>query len=349
MSLFLPVSRNYAEQCSIFKSEFRDTEMQHFPIYVSTRNQRIVVSGGSAAAIAKLRLLMKTEATMLVYALSPAIQIVKWGHEKRITLVERRLMPGDASGALLVYGANEDEAEDARVAEIARAEGIMVNVVDNLDDSDFITPAIVDRDPLTIAIGTEGAAPVLARAIKADIEARLSPEIGLLARLGKAFRPLAERLPMGRARRAFWAEYYFDRGPKVLATGGVLAVTHDLDDLLDRHLNSGPPEGHVDFVSADSDDPELLTLKARKALDAADVVIFDTGVHPQILELVRREALIIAASDVRVVITHAERGAHVVRLIRGANADLMPVARARVNFRDIPAVLSPIKHKEQVI
>lgn len=123
--------------------------MQHFPIYVSTRNQRIVVSGGGAAAIAKLRLLMKTEATVLVYALSPATQIVKWSHEKRITLVERRLMPGDVSGALLVYGANEDATEDARVAEIARAGGGMVNVVDNLEDSEFITPAIVDRDPVT--------------------------------------------------------------------------------------------------------------------------------------------------------------------------------------------------------
>ncbi|MGR3660547.1 MAG: NAD(P)-dependent oxidoreductase [Paracoccaceae bacterium] len=323
--------------------------MQHFPIFVSTSNQRVVVSGVGAAAIAKLRLLMKTEATLLVYALSPAAQIVKWGHEKRITLVERRMMSGDAAGALLVYGANEDAVEDARVAKIGRAEGVMVNVVDNLNGSDFITPAIVDRDPVTIAIGTEGAAPILARAIKADIEERLSPEIGLLARLGKAFRPLAERLPMGRARRAFWAEYYFDRGPKVLATGGVLAVTHDLDDLLDQHLNSGPTKGHVDFVTADSDDPELLTLKARKALDSADVVVFDAGVHPQILELARREALIVEAGDVRAVIDHAKRGAHVVRLIQGANTDLMSVARAGVSFHDIPAVSSPIKQKEQVI
>ena len=188
--------------------------MQHFPIYLSTRGQRIVVSGGSAAAVAKLRLLLKTEAELVVFALAPAPQIVGWGLEGRISLVERKQLSGDLQGARLFYAANDDPREDARVATIARAEGAIVNIVDDLEGSDFITPAIVDRAPVTIAIGTEGAAPVLARAIKADIEQRLSPDIGLLARIGKTFRPLAERLPMGRARRAFWSEFYFDLGRK---------------------------------------------------------------------------------------------------------------------------------------
>jgi len=90
--------------------------------------------------------------------------------------------------AVLFYAANEDDVEDARVAALAHADGAKVNIVDNLDDSQFITPAIVDRDPVVVAIGTEGAAPVLARKIKADLEATLPASLGVLARIGKTFR-----------------------------------------------------------------------------------------------------------------------------------------------------------------
>ena len=110
---------------------------------------------------------------------------------------------GDGLRAVLFYGANEDADEDARTAAIARAEGALVNIVDNLHDSAFIPPAIVDRDPVTIAIGTEGAAPVLARAIKADLEERLPTTLGTLARIGKGFRKMADALPFGRPRRDF--------------------------------------------------------------------------------------------------------------------------------------------------
>ena len=97
-------------------------------------------------------------------------------------LVERPIEPADAAGAALLYGANGEPEEDARAAAIGRAAGALVNIVDDLDGSDFITPAIVDRDPVTVAIGTEGAAPVLARKIKAEVEAMLPATLGLLTR-----------------------------------------------------------------------------------------------------------------------------------------------------------------------
>jgi len=243
--------------------------------------------------------------------------------------VRRPVERGDALCAALFYGANEDAAEDARAAGIAHAEGALVNIVDNLADSAFITPAIVDRDPVTIAIGTEGAAPVLARAIKADLEARLPPVLGLLARVGKAFRHAADALPMGAKRRDFWADYYFDAGPRAVAEAGETGVRPALDRLLARHLAAGERQGRVDLVGAGPGDPELLTLKARKALDAADVVIHDRLVTPEILELARREALIIdagkegfgasaAQGDINaLIVAHALRGAHVVRLKSG--------------------------------
>ncbi|MEO0389145.1 MAG: uroporphyrinogen-III C-methyltransferase, partial [Pseudomonadota bacterium] len=144
-----------------------------------------------------------------------------------------------------------------------RAAGVLVNTVDTLEACDFITPAMVDRTPVTVAIGTEGAAPVLARRIKAQVEENLTPDLGLLARAGQAFRKDAMRLPFGQPRRAFWSEYYDTTGPKALAGGGPDALPGALASLLQRHLAARPSEGHVDFVGAGPGDPELLTRSGR--------------------------------------------------------------------------------------
>ncbi len=303
--------------------------MKHFPIFLSVENRAIVVSGGGDAAIAKLRLLLKTTAEITVFAEKPAGEIRDWASEGRITLVTAPFGEGDAAGAVLVYAANDDDHEDDRVANIARAAGVLVNHVDNLEGSDFITPAIVDRDPVTVAIGTEGAAPVLARAIKAELEERLPRSLGPLARIGKGFRAAAEALPMGRRRRAFWSDYYFATGPRAYDERGKSGVELELEALLARHIEQRPEDGHVTFVGAGPGDPELLTLKARRALHEADVVIHDRLVSAEILELARREAVIVDAGkegfgpstpqgDIdRMIVDHARMGLHVVRLKSG--------------------------------
>ncbi len=331
--------------------------MQHFPIFLAVAGRRIVVSGGGEAALAKLRLLMKTEAHLTVFAVDPSADIHRLAHDRKLTLIQRPLAPGDALCAVLFYAANEDDAEDARVAALARADGALVNIVDNLADSAFITPAIVDRDPVVVAIGTEGAAPVLARAIKTDLEERLPVQLGLLARLGKAFRHAADALPMGCKRREFWADYYFDQGPKALEQDGPQGVEAALDRLLAHHLHAPAKEGHVDLVGAGPGDPELLTLKARKALDRADVVIHDRLVSPEILELARREAVLIdagkegfgtstAQDDINeLIVDHARMGLHVVRLKAGdptvfgrLDEEIEACEAAGVTWRIIPGI-----------
>ncbi|MBF9032032.1 uroporphyrinogen-III C-methyltransferase [Rhodobacterales bacterium HKCCE3408] len=303
--------------------------MQHFPIFLDTAGRRIVVSGGGEAAVAKLRLILKTEARVEVYAREIDPQIADWAAEGKLTHYARPLKGGDARGAALVYAAAEDDAEDARVKVIATHEGALFNWVDNLGESAFITPAMVDRDPVTVAIGTEGAAPVLARAIKRDLEERLPVHLGALARIGKAFRHSADALPFGRKRRDFWADYYMKDGPEAYAKDGEDGAQAALDALLARHLAEAPKEGRVTIVGAGPGDPELLTLKARRALDEADVIIHDRLVSPEILELARREALLIAAGKegfgpsvsqdeiCRLMVEHAATGAHVVRLKGG--------------------------------
>lgn len=302
--------------------------MDHFPIFLATEGRRIVLSGGGEAALAKLRLLLKTRARITVFAAAPDTQIINWASEGRLTLHKRSMEPGDILCAALFYAADEDATEDKRTAAIARREGALVNVVDNLGDSEFITPAIVDRDPVTVAIGTEGAAPVLARAIKADLEERLPTTLGTLARIGKGFRKMAEALPFGRARRDFWRDYYFNAGPKAMSNGEE-HIPETLNTLLDDHLARKARAGHVAFVGGGPGDPELLTLKARKALDEADVVIYDRLITPEILELARREALMIDVGKEgfgpstsqdhinALLVEHAQTGAQVVRLKSG--------------------------------
>ena len=257
--------------------------MRHFPVFVDLRDRTVVVSGAGDVAVAKLRLLMKTEARIEVYGADPAPEIRAWAREGRLVLVERPIEPSDAAGAELLYGANGEPEEDARAAAIGRAAGALVNIVDNLEDSDFITPAIVDRDPVTVAIGTEGAAPVLARKIKAEVEAMLPATLGLLTRIGQSFRARVEALD-ARARRAFWTRFYFERGPRALEAG-----EHAARDALERLLAEGdaPRPGFVHLVGTGPGDPELLTLKARRLLHEADVVIHDRLVPPAILELAR--------------------------------------------------------------
>ena len=303
--------------------------MDHFPIFLSLKQNRVVLSGGGEAAKAKLRLLLKTSANIEVFAKQPDPEIVKWARAKRLHLVETPLTAELIEGAALFYAANEDASKDHKVAALARSVGVLVNIVDNLQDSQFITPAIVDRDPVTVAIGTEGTAPVLARAIKADIETRLPSMVGILARLANSFRSKVEILPFGRKRREFWSEFFFSVGPRALADGGEERVKSGLVDLLDSHQNSRKASGHVAFVGSGPGDPELLTLKARKALDTADVVIYDRLVGAPILELARREAILINAgkegfgastcqNDINTkIVEHAASGAQVLRLKGG--------------------------------
>ena len=330
--------------------------MDHFPIFLATAGRRIVLSGGGDAALAKLRLLLKTTANITVFAPDAAPEIENWATSGKLTLIKRSMEPGDTMCAVIFYAADGDAVEDKRTATIANADGALVNVVDNLEDSQFITPAIVDRDPVVIAIGTEGAAPVLARAIKADLEEKLPSTLGTLARIGKTFRKMSYKLPFGRARRDFWRDYYFNAGPAAIVDGAE-AVQPALDALLDDHLNREAREGHIAFVGAGPGNPELLTLKARKALDEADVIIYDRLISPEILELARREAIMLDVGKEGfgpstpqetindLLVEHGLTGAQVVRLKSGDSTvfgrldeELDAVTAAGIGWHIVPGI-----------
>ncbi|MDD9911360.1 MAG: siroheme synthase CysG [Ahrensia sp.] len=303
--------------------------MRFYPAFIRVEDQTVIFSGAGDHAAAKIALLLKTTARIRVFGRNPSPRVRAWHDDGRLVLLERAIEEGDAEGARLVYGANDDAAEDARAVAIGKRAGALTNIVDDLESSEFLTPAIVDRDPVTIAIGTEGTAPVLARKIKAEIEESLPPATGTLARLGNAFRPIAAQLDSPRMRRDFWSRFFSTEGPKALAEGGETRVQSALQDLYTKTNSRDEATGEVALIGTGPGDPDLLTLKARRKLHEADVVLHDRLVTPQILELARREATVIEVGkkgygpswkqdDINaVMVKHARRGKRVARLKSG--------------------------------
>jgi uroporphyrin-III C-methyltransferase/precorrin-2 dehydrogenase/sirohydrochlorin ferrochelatase len=315
--------------------------MKHFPIFVALDDRRVALSGGGEAALAKLRLLLKTNTKLTVYSTDPAPEIESWGNQARLTLIQRPLAPGDTLGCTLFYAADEDATEDARTAAIARADGAMVNIVDNLTGSDFITPAIVDRAPVTVAIGTEGTAPVLARAIKADLEERLPSSLGILARAAMKFRHMADRLPMGRARRLFWTDFFFKSGPHALDSHSEADLGTTLRTQLKAQMAARPGKGRITFAVVASADPELLPLKTRNILHEADLVLHGRDIAPEVFELARREAKFGALPETALPLTKAAaNGQHVICLTATAPpAPLLLACRAAgIDTHIIPGI-----------
>ncbi|MFP3921135.1 MAG: siroheme synthase CysG [Dichotomicrobium sp.] len=337
--------------------------MRHFPIFVDLRGQRVVVSGAGETAAAKLRLLLKTEAEIEVYGADACDDVRRWHAEGRLRWFAEPLTPGALAGARLAYAAHDDAEADAQVRAMGEEAGVLVNAVDNLELSQFITPALVDRDPLTVAIGTEGAAPVLARRIKAEVEAALPTTLGKLAAIARDYRDAAADLPGGRTRREFWSRFFDHDGAIALAEGGEEAARAALERLIAAYAQTGARAGsemgRVVLVGAGPGDPELLTLKARRVLHDADVVLHDRLVDPRVLELARREATLIEVgkrpggpgwkqSDIdAAMIAHARAGAVVARLKSGdpmvfgrADEELDALDDAGVAWEVVPGITS---------
>ena len=331
--------------------------MRHFPVFLNVQNKRILVTGAGECAIAKLRLLLKTEADVVVFATDVEQQVESWAKAGLLEVVRRKIQMDDFYNVAMIYAAEDDEELDSVTAAKAKMANVLFNIVDNLQESEFITPALVDRDPVTIAIGTEGTAPILARKIKAQIEESLPNELGLLAKLAEYFRPKASRLPVGSTRRKFWSRYFYDLGPSALRKGGKRGVARTLNKLFDEAKNETQDIGKVSLVGSGPGDPDLLTRKALKVLHEADVVIHDRLVSPQILELARREAELIQTGkqgfgpswkqeDINaLMVEHAQKGLQIVRLKSGdptvfgrLDEEMDALDEAGIHFEIIPGI-----------
>jgi uroporphyrin-III C-methyltransferase/precorrin-2 dehydrogenase/sirohydrochlorin ferrochelatase len=180
-----------------------------FPAFHKISGRPVVIVGEGAAATAKLRLVLETEAAPRLIAKAPetelAVLIV--GHD--VEHFARGFRDDDLDGAVLLFAATGDRSTDESIAATARARGVPANVVDRPELCDFYTPALINRAPVAIAISSSGAGPVLTQKIRARIEALLPPRLGQLAALAATFRPAADKVvAAGRNRRQFWSQFF---------------------------------------------------------------------------------------------------------------------------------------------
>lgn len=288
------------------------------------QGRSVAVVGGGDMAEAKLRLVSRTPATLLWFDPEGAAS-----SEPVPGLSAQRREPDhdDFSGVRLAFIALGDDAAAARIADRARAAGALVNVVDRPHLSDFQTPALIDRGEVVVGVATGGSAPILARDVRARVEAVLPQGLDLLGRLAREIRATVKSsIPDFMARRRFWERGF--RGPAAdLAARGDEAGARRA---LLRALNTdAPSEGHVQLVGAGPGDPDHLTLKALRALQDADVVVHDRLVSDAVLDMARRDARRIAvgkrradhsvAQDdiARILVDEARAGHRVVRLKGG--------------------------------
>jgi uroporphyrin-III C-methyltransferase/precorrin-2 dehydrogenase/sirohydrochlorin ferrochelatase len=262
--------------------------LARLPVFYALAGKRAVVAGGSAAAAWKAELLIAAGAAVDVYAAEVSEELTELAaNTPLITIHPRAIDVGDFAQATMAIGAFEDDAQAAAFAALARCAGVPVNVIDKPAFCDFSFGAIVNRSPLVIGISTDGAAPVFGQAIRAKLEALIPPGFSRWAEAARQWRPRVLALALSfRERRRFWENFT----ERAVAEPERAPTMSDIEVLMAETHGISRDAGSVILVGAGPGDPELLTLRAVRALQSADVILIDDLVSRQVLDFARREA-----------------------------------------------------------
>lgn len=335
--------------------------MRLFPLFADVSNRRVLVIGGGIVAERKIKSLLVSDADIAVGAptLTPALSAL--AEQARIQHLPGQFQESWLDGAWLVVAATDDRALNQRIAGMADQRRLFINVVDDPQLSSFQVPSIVDRSPLTIAISSAGNAPVLARRVRERIESLFDHSLGNLAALAARYRAAIRKAkPDLRQRREFY-DWLLD-GP--VADALKHQQPANAEQLLQEGLAQETPalQGKVLLVGAGPGDPGLLTLKALRALNEADVILYDNLVAPEILDLARRDARQIDvgkrpgenhdATQARIhdlMLSHARAGELVVRLkggdafIFGRGGEELQFLRAHgITYEVVPGITAAL-------
>lgn len=269
--------------------------MDYFPAFLKLQGKRCLIVGGGDVALRKARLLLSAGAEISVVAPETSWAFAQFIKKHALRLRRREFRASDVEGNRLVISATGNAAVERAVFDASERAGIFCNGVDDKSNCSFITPAIVDRSPVVIAISSGGTAPVLARRLRARMEILLPRELGRLASLAGRWRArVAERIDNLLGRRRFW-ETVFDR---LLTSHPIGSHADNAEQEMARLLadfegnSTGPGEAWL--VGAGPGDPELLTLRAVQIMQQADVILHDRLVSAEVLQLARRDADVIS-------------------------------------------------------
>lgn len=330
--------------------------MDYLPLFCDLRGRPVLVVGGGEVALRKARLLARCGAVVHVVAPAAGEQLRALVRAAGGSLSERSFAPADVAGMRLAVAATDDAAVNRAVAEQCRERGIDVNVVDQPGLCSVIFPAIVDRDPVTVAVSSGGRAPVLTRSLRALIETVVPASYGRLAHFAGRFRErVREAVADPVARRRLWESTL--QGPVAEL---VLAGREDAASVLMERTLSAPlaaAGGEVYLVGAGPGDPDLLTFKALRLMQRADVVLYDRLVAPAIVDLCRADAERVYVGKQRnrhavpqpeinaLLLDYAERGLRVLRLKGGdpfifgrGGEEIELLAERGIPFQVVPGI-----------
>lgn len=331
--------------------------MDFLPIFLNINNKTCLVVGGGEVATRKVMLLLEAGAQVSVVSPKLDVALAEYLIRGRINHCANYFQPEHLENIVLVIAATNDRTVNQQVSEAARQRQIPVNVVDNPDLCTFIMPSIVDRSPLLIAVSSGGQSPVLARLLRAQLEIMIPAAYARLAAIAGKFRQhVKQHFTHPEKRRIFWEKTL--QGPlteMVLAGKDQAAQDYLLQSL--QQENDAPPQGEVYLVGAGPGNPDLLTFRAIRLMQQADVVVYDRLVSPAILNLVRRDATRIYAGKERnrhtlkqesinqLLVRLAQEGKRVLRLKGGdpfifgrGGEEIETLASHHIPFQVVPGI-----------
>jgi len=268
--------------------------MEHLPIFFQIKNKPCLVVGGGSIAARKVALLLKAQAEVTVVSPELCHELKLLHEEGNIHHVAREFEDMDLENCVAVIAATDAPAVNERVSQLAQQLRVPVNVIDKPELGSFIMPSIIDRSPVMIAVSTGGASPVLARLIRTRLEGSIPAAYGHLAQLVESFRDKVKAaFPNVKSRRNFWERILEGTVAELVFTGHDADARKLLQKAIDEQSEVPDIPGEVFLVGAGPGDPDLLTFRALRLMQQADVVVYDRLVSPAIMDLVRRDAEII--------------------------------------------------------
>jgi uroporphyrin-III C-methyltransferase/precorrin-2 dehydrogenase/sirohydrochlorin ferrochelatase len=331
--------------------------MDFLPVFLRLEGRKALVVGGGAVALRKVQQLLRAGAAVVLVAPEIHAELQQQLATAPHQLLPRDFSDSDLDGAALVVAATDDKSLNQRVSELARQRCLPVNVVDQPELCSFIFPSIVDRSPLLVAVSSGGKSPVLARLLRARLETLIPSAYGTLVQLlGKYREPARQRFASMAQRMRFWENIVNGPVAELMMSGR----QDQAEQLLQQQLEQEAEErlqGEVYLVGAGPGDPDLLTFRALRLMQQADVVLYDRLVSPPILDLCRRDAERIHVGKARanhsmpqqdisrLLVTLAQQGKRVLRLKGGdpfifgrGGEEIEELAAARIPFQIVPGI-----------
>jgi uroporphyrin-III C-methyltransferase/precorrin-2 dehydrogenase/sirohydrochlorin ferrochelatase len=332
--------------------------MDYLPLFIDLKNRQCLVVGGGDIAARKAGLLLRAKATVVIVAPELSASTQQLVDTDRVTWLNEFFDQKHLMGKLLVIAATDIEAVNRDVHHHAKENNILVNVADCPELCDFILPSILDRSPIVVAVSSGGQSPILARQIRARLETLIPPTYGKLAKLVGGYRDAVKaKLPTIDMRRRFWEDVLQGKVSDHVLAGRDELAEQTLNALLEKSDAVELQQGEVYLVGAGPGDPELLTFKALRLMQQADIVLYDRLVSKEVLDLVRREAELVYVGKQRawhavrqdeinqLLVTHAKQGKRVLRLKGGdpfifgrGGEEIETLAAEKIPFQIVPGI-----------